>query len=131
MLRWSEAFGEYLMQKIGMCGAPLRCVIRKDAGPEGDLPVLAENQPHTEINGSVRADMVAHHTHYHPLHREDSSVLFEILDEIFRNAPFYLSLKPCQDKQDGLNAHLTIISHCAGEDKWEKELKKNEDFLKE
>ena len=27
VLRWSEAFGECLMQKIGMRGAPLRCVI--------------------------------------------------------------------------------------------------------
>ena len=75
--------------------------------------------------------MVAHCTHDHPLCREDSSMLFEILDEIFRNTPFCSSLKPHQDKRDSRNAHLTIISHCAGEDKWEKELKKNEDFLKE
>ena len=75
--------------------------------------------------------MVSHYTHDHPLCREDSSMLFEILDEIFWNAPFYLSLKPHQDKRGSQNAQLNIISHCAGEDKWEKELKKNEDFLKE
>ena len=56
---------------------------------------------------------------------------FEILDKIFQNTPFYSSLKPCHDTRDGGNACLTIISHYAGEDKWEKELKKNEDFLKE
>ena len=112
-----------------MRGAPLRYVIRKNAVVEGDLPALAENQPCTKINGSVRADMVVCYTHDHPLYREDSSMLFEILDKIFQNTPFYLSLKLYQDQRDGRNAYLTIISHYAGEDKWEKELKKNKDFL--
>ena len=60
MLRWSKAFGEFLMQKIGMHGAPLQCVIRKDAVPEGDLPALAKDQPHTEINGSVHSPQDDH-----------------------------------------------------------------------
>ena len=58
-------------------------------------------------------------------------MLFETLNEIFRNAPIHLSLKPHLESQDGCNACLTIISHCAGDDKWEKELKKNKDFIKE
>ena len=47
------------MQKIDTLGAPLCCVIRKDAELEGNLPALAEEQPHTKKHGLVQADMVA------------------------------------------------------------------------
>ena len=55
--RWSEAFGEFALQKIRIRGAPLACVIRPNATLAGDPPELSEGQPHTD-SGSAQADMV-------------------------------------------------------------------------
>ena len=92
--QWSKAFGKFSMQKIGIQGAPLACVLCADAEPKGEHPGLAVHKPHTKKHCLVLVHVAQFYTHDHLLCQEDSSMLFKTLDEALQNAPHCSSLKP-------------------------------------
>ena len=129
ILRWSEAFKDFLHRCIGARGAPLSYVVRSIVVPQGPLPPTATDCPHTEANGSVENDLVAFASHDHPLYRDDSKKVYFLLEEASRGTSFAASLKPFQAAKDGREAFLAFMRQFAGKDKWDKELKRCNNLL--
>ena len=69
----------------------------------------------------------ASHTHAH--FRDDNSVVYYHLEEATRGTSYAASIKPFQKVQDGRGAWKDLTSHYAGKDKWEAEIKRQEQLL--
>ena len=61
IIKWTEAFQDFLHQTVGVRTIPLAYVIRSNVDVSPQAPPLQENQPHSEQHGSVEAEMVAGH----------------------------------------------------------------------
>ena len=59
----------------------------------------------------------------------DSSSVYYHLEEAVRSTSYASSIKPYQRQKDGRGAWLAIVSQYAGKDKWDSEIKKQDDFL--
>ena len=77
----------------------------------------------------MEADLVHVASHDHPLFREDNAEAYYLLEEATRGTQHAASLKPCQRAKDGRSACFSIRNQCAGRDKWETELKKQDNLL--
>ena len=129
VLRWSEAFSDYLDRAIGVRCAPLSYVTRTDAVPVGDIPPLADRVPHSEKFGSIAMDLKFLASHEHPLFMDDSELVYFALETALRGTQYAASLKPYQKKKDGRGAYRAVMMQYCGEDKWDEELKRSETLL--
>ena len=128
--RWSEAFNDFLHRVNGVRHAPLAYVIRAEADVPAVAPPLMQNQPHSAIHESIEGEMIARLSHDSPMFRDDNARVYHFLEEATRTTVYGASLKPFQRSKHGRNAYLALISQHAGADKWEKELKQQELFMK-
>ena len=76
VIRWTEAFDDYLHQAIGDRTTPLAYISREVVDVPAPAPALATGIPHSEIHGSVEEELIARASHTHPLYREDNSKLY-------------------------------------------------------
>ena len=81
IIKWTEAFQDFLNRVIGARMIPLAYVIQIDPQVSGNAPPLAANQPHSTEHGSVEAELIAGAAHTHALFREDNSVVYYHLEE--------------------------------------------------
>ena len=68
-------------------------------------------------------------SHTHALFWNDNSDLYFLLEEATRSTPYAASIKPFQQNRDGEGAWKALTSQYAGKDKWEAEIKKQEQLL--
>ena len=129
VIKWSEAFADFLHRKIGVRKIPLAYVVREAVAVPNLVPDRANNMPHTTAHGSVEADMVARASHNHPLFRDDNAEVYYDLEEATQGTSYAASIKPYQRRKDGRGAFLSLIGQYAGEDKWEAEFKKQDELL--
>ena len=129
VLRWTEAFKDFLSRVIGVRTIPLSYVIREEATPPAAIPALANDQPHSAEHKSVEGELVARASHTHPLYRDDNATVYHYLEEATRSTAFAASIKPFQRAKDGRGAWKAIKSQYAGDDKWEAEIKRQEKVL--
>ena len=129
VIKWTESFPEFLGQVVGARMIPLSYVIREVVVPPANAPDLAPNQPHSEEHGSVEEELKARASHTHTLYREDNAKVFHYLEVATRSTVYASSIKPYQQKYDGRGAWFAIVGQYAGVDKWEAEIKKQEQFL--
>ncbi len=129
IIKWTEAFDDYLHKKIGQRNIPLAYVTREDAAVPAVAPPLATNLPHSEEHGSVEGDLVARASHAHALYRDDNSAVYYALEEATRGTSYAASIKPFQRAKDGRAALAALRIQYAGNDKWEAEIKKQEQLL--
>lgn len=129
IMKWAEAFQDYLSRVYGVRYIPLAYVIRENSVVVAAVPDLAAGQPHSEEHGSVEADLVARASHNHALFRDDSASVYFKLEEATRATQYAASIKPFQRGKDGRGAWIAIVSQFAGKDKWEAEIKKQEAVL--
>ena len=61
--------------------------------------------------------------HTHALFRDDNSVVYYHLEEATRGTSYAASIKPFQRGKDGRGAWKALTSQYAGKDKWEAEIK--------
>ena len=108
---------------------PLAYVIRIDPQVPGTAPTLAPNQPHSTERGSVESELIAGASHTHALFRDDNSVVYYHLEEATRGTSYAASIKPFQKVKDGRGAWKALTSQYAGKDKWEAEIKCQEQLL--
>ena len=59
IIKWTEAFQDFLNRDIGDRMFPLAYEIRIDSQVPGNVPPLAVNQPHSTEHGSVEGELVA------------------------------------------------------------------------
>ena len=101
IIKWTEAFQDFLNRVIGARMIPLAYVICNDPQVPGLAPQLAPNQPHSTEHGSVEGELIAKASHTHALFRDDNSVVYYHLDEATRGTSYAASIKPFQRGKDG------------------------------
>ena len=110
--------------------APLSYVIQADVNVPVVPPPVLHRRPHSDEHGSVEGELVARLDHTSPLYRDDNQQVYHHLEEATRSTIYSATLKPYQRRKDGRAAYLALISQHAGDDKWEKELKEQENLMK-
>ena len=128
VIKWSEAFTDYLHRVIGAQMAPFAYIIRDEAVVPA-IGAIATDKPHSEQHGSIEVELLARASHDHPLYRDDNATVYFSLEEAARGTPYAASIKPFQRAKDGRGAMRAIKSQYAGNDKWEAEIKKHEQLL--
>lgn len=129
IIKWSEAFMDYLSRKVGLRCIPLSYVVRETEAVPAIAPVLALDLPHSEQFGSVEEDLIQRASHTHPLFRDDNAQVYYDVEEGLRGTSYLASIKPHQRAKNGRGAYRSIVSQYAGADKWQAELKKQEDVV--
>ena len=81
VIKWTEAFQDFLNRKIGNCNIPLAYIICDEPNPPAVAPPLAAGQPHSIEHGSVEAELIAQASHTHALFCNDNSDLYFLLEE--------------------------------------------------
>ena len=59
VIKWMEAFQDFLNRKIGNRNIPLAYIIQDEPNPPAAAPPLAPGQPHSIEHGSVEAELIA------------------------------------------------------------------------
>ena len=108
---------------------PLAYVIRTSPQVPGIAPTLAPNEPHSTEHGSVEEELIAKASHTHALFRDDNSVVYYHLEKATRGTSYAASIKPFTRAKDGRGAWKALTSQYAGKDKWEAEIKRQEQLL--
>ena len=129
IIKWTEAFQDFLNRVIGARMIPLAYVIQIDPQVPGLAPPLAANQPQSTEHGSVVGELIARAAHTHALFRDDNSVVYYHLEEATRGTSYAASTKPFQRGKDGRRAWKALTSQYARKDKWEAEIKHQEQLL--
>ena len=129
IIKWTEAFDDFLFRTIGARTIPLAYVTRETVAVPAVAPTIENDKPHSTVHGSVEGDLVARASHTHPLYRDDNSKVYYFLEEATRGTPYAASLKPFQRTKDGRSALHSLRTQYAGRDKWEAELKRQDDLL--
>ena len=104
-------------------------IIWDEPNPPAAAPPLAPGQPHSIEHGSVEAELIARASHTHALFHNDNSDLYFLVEEATWSTPYAASIKPFQQNRDGKRAWKALTSQYAGKDKWEAEIKKQEQLL--
>ena len=81
VIKWTEAFQDFLNRKIGNRSIPLAYIIQDEPNPPAMEPPLAPGQPHSIEHGSVEAELIAWASHTHALFWNDNSELYFLLEE--------------------------------------------------
>ena len=129
IIKWTEAFQDFLHRVIGARIIPLAYVVRIDPQVPGPAATLAPNQPHSSEHGSVEGELIARASHTHAPIRDDNSVVYYHLEEATRGTSYAASIKPFQKVKDGRRAWKALTSQYAAKDKWEAEIKCQEQLL--
>jgi predicted DNA-binding WGR domain protein len=128
IIKWTEAFRDYLHRVIGVRNIPLAYVIR----PEAAVPPIgaqAAGAPHSNEHEAIETELIARAAHGHALFREDNSAVYYKLEEATRATSYAASIKPFQRAKNGRMAWLALSTQYAGNDKWEAEIKRHEQLL--
>jgi hypothetical protein len=128
IIKWTEAFTDFLHRKIGVRMIPLAYVVRERVVPGVPLP-LAANLPYSLGHGSVEGEMIARSSHNHPLFRDDNAAVYYLLEEATRETSYAPTIKPFQRTKDGRGAWNSLINQYAGDDKWQAELTRQDELL--
>ena len=128
IIKWSEAFPNFLAQIIGVRTIPLTYVIRATVDVPA-APALANNEPHSTEHGSVEAELVARASHTHALYRDDNKKVYHYLEKATRGTMYSASIKPFERTKNGCGAWFALLGQYAGVDKWEAECKRQEQMM--
>ena len=104
VIKWTEAFQDFLARVVGVQTIPLSYVIRADTDVPAATPALAPGQPHSTEHGSVEDELVARASHTHAVVRDDNATVFHHLEEATRSTFDAASVKPYQHAKNGRDA---------------------------
>ena len=108
---------------------PLAYVIRMNEDVPAVAPPLQAGQPHSEAHGSIEGEMIARASHTHAMFRDNNVAVYHALEEATRSTSYAASIKPFQKTKNGCGALLALPNQYAGNDKWEAEIRKQDDLL--
>ena len=128
VVKWTEAFEDFLSRVIGTRCIPLYYVIRPDDVPPA-VAALRVTNAYAEAYESVEEELTVRATHTHPLYRDDNAEVYYMLEEATRATAYAPSIKPFQRGKNGRGAYLAMIAQYAGEDKWRALIKSSEDLM--
>ena len=96
VIKWTEAFQDFLTRKIGNHNIPLAYIIHDEPNPPAAAPPLAAGQPHSIEHGSIESELIAQASHTHALFCNDNSDLYYLLEEATQGTQYAASIKPFQ-----------------------------------
>jgi hypothetical protein len=128
IIKWTEAFTDFLHRNIGIRLIPLAYVVRETV-PVPSPTALANDLPYSTLHGSVEGEMIARTSHTHPLFRDDNSAVYYLLEEATCGTSYAPTIKPYQCTKHGGDAWRSLVTQYAGADKWEAEVKRQDDLL--
>ena len=73
--------------------------------------------------------MIAQASHTHAMFRDDNAAVYYALEEATHSTSYAASIKPFQRTKNGRGALLALMNQYAGNDKWEAEIRKQDDLL--
>ena len=76
IIKWTEAFKEFLCWKLWIRLIPLIYTVREHVIPVNPLHPLATDMPHSAIHGSVEEDLIARSSHDHSLFKDDNAEVY-------------------------------------------------------
>ena len=129
IIKWTEAFQEHFHRVIGVRMIPLAYVIRMNEDVPTVAPPLQAGQPHSEAHGSIEGEMIARASHTHTMFRDNNAAVYYALEEATRSTSYAASIKPFQRTKNGCGALMALTNQYAGNDKWEAEIRKQDDLL--
>ena len=68
-------------------------------------------------------------SHTHTLFWDDNAAVYYALEEATRSTSYAASIKPFQRSKNGRGVLLALTNQYAGNDKWEAEIRKQDDLL--
>ena len=77
----------------------------------------------------MEEELIARASHTHALFTDDNSVVYYHLEKATRGTSYAASIKPFTRAKDGRGAWKALTSQYAGKDKWEAEIKRQEQLL--
>lgn len=129
IVRWTESFEDYLRVITGSRHIALSYLIRDEVDPVDPPPPLVANRCYSEEHGSVMEELIARATHDHTKYNDDNHKLYSLLEEATRSTQYASSIRPFSRRKDGREAYLALKRQYAGKDKWQAEIKKQENFI--
>ena len=96
IIKRTEVFQDFLHQVIGVRMISLAYVTRAVVDVPVIVPVLENNQPHSEEHGSVENELIAQASHDHELFREHNAKVYYHLEEATYGTSYAASIKPFQ-----------------------------------
>ena len=129
IIKWTKAFQDHLHRVIGVRMIPLDYVTRKDEDVPAVVPPLQAGQPHSKVHGSIEGEMIAQASHTHAMFRDDNAAVYYALNKATRSTSYAASIKPFQRTKNGRGALQALTNQYAGNDKWEAEIRKQDDLL--
>ena len=73
--------------------------------------------------------MIARASHTHAMFRDDNAAVYYALEEATRSTSYAASIKPFQRTKNGRGALQALTNQYAGNDKWEAEIRRQDDLL--
>ena len=129
IVRWTESFEDFLHQIIGSRHIALAYLVRDNVEAADPPPPLMANKSYAEENESVMGELIARATHDHTKYKDDNQKLYSFLEEATRSTQYASSIRPFSRAKNGREAYLALKRQYAGKDKWQAEIKKQENFI--
>ena len=104
-------------------------MIRESSVVAVAAPILAINQPYSDVHDLVEGELIARTSHRHALFRDDNAKVYHYLEEATRTTQYASSIKPFQRKKDGRGAWTALVTQYAGKDKWQAEILRQEKMI--
>ena len=124
VLKWMEVFKDFLALVIGVRVIPLSYVICEEETVPAQVPNL-----HSTEHRSVEAELIARASHNHALFCDDNAAVYHHLEEATRPTSYAACIKLFQCAKNGRGTSLAIVGQYAGIDKWEVEIKRQEQLI--
>lgn len=129
IVRWTESFEDFLHQIIGSRHIALSYLVRDNELAANPAPTLIHNKSYSAEHGSVMGELIARATHQHTKFKDDNEKLYSYLEEATRSTQYASSIRPFSRAKNGREAYLALKRQYAGKDKWQAEIKKQENFI--
>ena len=129
IVRWTESFEDFLHQIIGSRHIALAYLVRSEVQAANPAPALIANKSYSEEHESVMGELIARATHDHTKYKDDNQKLYAFLEEATRSTQYASSIRPFSRSKDGREAYLALKGQYTGKDKWQAEIKKQENFI--
>ena len=93
VIKWNQAFGDYLDRIIGHHTTPLSYVVHEEVTAPVHAPPLVPVHSHPEYLGSVEVGLVARASHMHALYCDDNYLVYYKLYEATCSPPYAAPIK--------------------------------------
>ena len=133
MTKFLEHFNLHCGKVIGKRLCPITYVFRTNEMPAAFVPALLPYHPHSAEHGSVEAEMIARLSFNHPLHRNDSAMVYSLLSKGLQGTKFHATIVRYRNvggQQDGRGAYMAIKTQHAGQAVWESIIRTSDDYIK-